>query len=187
MLDDHDKAILHNARVLFVCEGSCERVIIETLLSSGKLITDESTAIRDTIADRPTVVCRSAKTIQDTFLGYDYDKPVVIVRILDSRKERFKLSYPYSETVTVLNCYTTPEIEMLAIIKEGQTDRYVNKFKSKMKPSEFCKKELGLSRIKNENFLRDYWNDADELRDCLELYRKQHKPKDELTIADLLR
>lgn len=187
MLDDRDKAMLQNARVLFVCEGSCERIIIETLLSAGKLIVDESAAIRDTIADRPTVVCRSAKTIQDTFLGYDYDKPVVIVRILDSRKERFKLSYPYSETVTVLNCYTTPEIEMLTIIKEGQLDRYTNKFKSTLKPSEFCKKELGLSRIKNETFLRDYWWDAEELCDCLHSYRRQHKPKDEPTIADLLR
>ncbi|MBT1161165.1 MULTISPECIES: hypothetical protein [Bifidobacterium] len=188
MLDEQSKFMLQSARVLFVCEGSCERVIIETLLAAGKLIVDESSVIKDTITERPTVICRSAKTIQDTFLGYDYDKQVAIVRILDSRKERFKLGYPYNETIPVFSCYTTPEIEMLAIIKEQQLDRYTNRFKSKLKPSEFCKKELELTRIKNEAFLRDYWHDADELCDCLELYRRQHvsKEKGELIIADLL-
>lgn len=189
MLDDASQATLQNARVLFVCEGSCERVIIETLLAADKLIIDESAAIRDTITDRPTTNCRTAKTIQNVFLGLDYEQPVAIVRILDSRKERFRLSYPYSESVPVFSCYTTPEIEMLAIIKEGQLDRYGKHAKNTVKPSDFCKKELGLSRIKNEAFLQRYWADADELCGCLIEYRRVHRTekKDELVIADLLK
>lgn len=189
MLDETTRSMLRCARVLFVCEGSCERVIIETLLHADKLIVDESAAIRDAIADRPTVNCRSAKTVQDVFLGYDYDQQVVIVRILDSRKERFQLSGPYRDSVPVLNCYTAPEIEMLAIAKEGELDRYNRRFKSKLKPSEFCRKELGLRDIKKESFLRDYWADADEICRCLRLYAKQHvaQTKGELTIADLLK
>lgn len=189
MLDDHSRLMLCDARVLFVCEGSCERVIIETLLAADKLIIDESAAIRDSITDRPTTNCRAANTIQDTFLGYDYDQSVAIVRILDSRRERFRLASPYSEVVPVLNCYTTPEIEMLAIIKEDALDRYGKRAKNRVKPSDFCKKELGLSRIKSERFLRDYWSDADELCRCLRKYRSIHKveSKDELVIADLLK
>lgn len=189
MLDEHSRLILQDARVLFVCEGSCERIIIETLLANNQLIINENAAIRDDIADRPTTNCRAARVIQDTFLGYDYDKSVAIVRILDSRKERFHLSYPYSETIPVFNCYTTPEIEMLAIIKEDQLDRYNKRAKNKIKPSEFCKKELGLSHIKNEEFLRNYWSDANELRRCLLKYRSIHKTekKGELVVADLLK
>lgn len=189
MLDDESRATLQHARVLFVCEGSCERVIIETLLAAGELIIDESAAIRETITDRPTTNCRAAKTIQDVFLGLDYEQPVAIVRVLDSRKERFRLSYPYSETVPVFNCYTTPEIEMLTIIKEGQLDRYNKHAKNTTKPSDFCKKELGLSHIKNEVFLQRYWADANELRECLVEYRRIHKfeKRNELVIADLLK
>ncbi|KFI97577.1 hypothetical protein [Bifidobacterium stellenboschense] len=189
MLDDRSRATLQNARILFVCEGSCERVVIETLLASGKLIIDESAAIRETITDRPTTNCRAAKTIQDVFLGLDYEQPVAIIRILDSRKEQFHLSYPYSETVPVFNCYTRPEIEMLAIIKENEFGRYNKRAKNKAKPSEFCKKTLGLGNIKNESFLRRYWSDADELCRCLLEYRRLHKPErdNELTIADLLK
>lgn len=189
MLDDDSRTILQHARVLFVCEGSCERVIIETLLAADKLIVNESNAIRDTITNRPTTNCRAAKTIQDVFLGFDYDEPVIIIRILDSRNERFQLSYPYSETVRVFNCYTRPEIEMLAIIKEGELSRYNRRAKNKLKPSDFCKKELKLPRIKNESFLRSYWSDVDELCRCLKEYQKNHKPqqKNELTIADLLK
>ncbi|PJM73856.1 hypothetical protein CS006_01410 [Bifidobacterium primatium] len=189
MLDDDSRTALQNARVLFVCEGSCERVVIETLLAADKLIIDEGAAIRDTITDRPTTNCRAAKTIQDVFLGLDYEQPVAIVRILDSRKEQFHLSYPYNETVPVFNCYTRPEIEMLAIIKEDELGKYNRRAKNKAKPSEFCKKTLGMGRIKNEAFLQNYWSDADELCRCLLEYRRIHKPeqKDELTIADLLK
>ncbi|KAA8827906.1 hypothetical protein [Bifidobacterium tissieri] len=189
MLDAVSRSTLQNASVLFVCEGSCERIIIETLLTADKLVVDESNVIRDDIADRPTTNCRAARTVQETFLGYEYDNPVAIVRILDSRRERFRLSYPYNETVPVFSCYTTPEIEMLAIIKEDALNRYNKRAKSKTKPSDFCKKELGLSRIKNEEFLHDYWSDADELCQCLTKYRSIHKAarKDELVIADLLK
>lgn len=156
MLDDVSRRLLQNACVLFVCEGSCERIAIETLLRADRLIVSESAAIRDTITDRPTVNCRSAKTVQEVFLGYDYERQVAIVRILDSRKERFQLSYPYRESDRVFSCYTTPGIEMLAIAKEGKLDRCSRRFKTKIKTSEFCKKELGLTDIKKGSFLRDY-------------------------------
>lgn len=186
MLDAEIVYKLRNSRVLFVCEGSAERVITETLLEADKLIVSSKAAIRDSIEDRPTTICRNAKKIQEAFLSYDYESPVAIVRMLDSLKERFKLSYPFNEQVPVYSFYTRPEIEMLAIIKEGKTNQYN---KSKLKPSEYCKKQLGLPDIKQERFLQDYWSDPEELCRCIWIYEQRHKRKNdnEYSLADLLK
>ena len=67
---------------------------------------------------------------------------------------------------------TRPEIEILAIIKEGAYRDWTHV--NNMKPSEFCKEKLGLHKIKQYAFLRQYWNDADELCRVIEQYRRNH-------------
>jgi len=43
---------------------------------------------------------------------------ISVIRILDSRRENFKLSKAYEHKVDVINVITAPEIEMLIIFNE---------------------------------------------------------------------
>ena len=81
---------------------------------------------------------------------------------------------------------TSPEIEILVIIKENKlADFQKNK---NMKPSVYCKDILHLKRVKNPNFIRDYFSDANDLIDCIKLYQKQiHCFKNEVSLYDLIR
>ena len=70
---------------LISCEGTAEQVLIEVLSKSDALVFPSSD-----IVDITRI--RKARDIQDEYLNYDYDWPVCIVRVHDSRKERFNLN-----------------------------------------------------------------------------------------------
>lgn len=129
------------------CEGTAEQVAVEILLEAGALVFPESDVVAVTRL-------RKSPDIQNKFLNYDYDWPVCVVRVLDSRKERFKLG---------------------------------NLYGGRMKPSDFCKQELGMHEVKREGFLKRYW-DADSLTAAAREYKRLSKiPKGELCLADLIR
>lgn len=97
---------------------------------------------------------RKASSIQDEYLKYDYEWPVAIARIIDSRGERFELGNLYRDRYPVVNFITHPEIEMLAIVREGKFDEYTRIRKSSFKPSDYCKTVLGMRQIKSEKISR---------------------------------
>ena len=68
-----------------------------------------------------------------------------MIRILDSRREEFRLSKAYEQKIDVVNVITAPEIEMLIIHAEGAYDQFK---RSGKKPSEFCKTNLRLHAMK---------------------------------------
>ena len=47
-----------------------------------------------------------------------------MLRVLDSRREKFKISKAYEHKIDVINVITAPEIEMLIILNEGKYDAY---------------------------------------------------------------
>lgn len=158
------------------CEGTAEQVAVEILLEAGALVFPEVDVVAVTRL-------RKASDIQAEFLNYDYDWPVCIVRVLDSRKERFKLGNLYASRFPVASYVTHPEMEVLAIIREGAWRRWHG---GRMKPSDFCKQELGMREVKREGFLRGYW-DVDSLTAAAKEYRRLSKvPKEELCLADLI-
>lgn len=159
------------------CEGTAEQVAVDILLEADALVFSEADVVDVTRL-------RKASDIQDNYLNLDYDWPVCIVRVLDSRKERFKLGNLYAGRFPVVSYVTHPEIEVLAIIREGAWRRWHG---GHMKPSDFCKQELDMRKVKREGFLRDYW-DADSLTTAAREYRRLLKiPKGELCLADLIR
>lgn len=164
---------------IFVCEGVCERYIVETLKEEGLLAfpPEQIRAITNT---------RGAKKIQEEYLNYNYEWPVSIIRLLDSKKENFKLDRLYRDRFEVCNIYTRPEIEMLNIINEGQYNRYTNKFKSSVKPSTFCMDELDLGNVKAKDFPKSYWNTGSLVAAIKEYKRLMKLEKNELCLADLL-
>ncbi len=48
-----------------------------------------------------------------------FGNQISIIRILDSRRENFKLSKAYEHKVDVINVITAPKIEMLIILNEA--------------------------------------------------------------------
>lgn len=165
---------------IFVCEGVCERYIIETLRDEGLLVFPPKQI-------RAITNIRGAKAIQEEYLGFDYEWPVSIIRLLDSRRENFKLDRLYRDRFEVCNIYTRPEIEILNIINEGRFEHYTNKCKSQMKPSRYCMDMLDLGEVKSQDFPETYW-DADSLVAAIMGYKRLMKlAKGELCLADLLK
>lgn len=164
-----------------ICEGSAEQAILEILLEDNKL-----EFCKEQLLERKILRCRSAKSFENQYLSKGFSKKVKIYRILDSRKEKFKLSTLYAKKVEVINVVTAPEIEMLVICKEGKFDDY--KKGNIKKPSEYCKVKLGLGKVKNYQFVKNYFSNSDELCGAIKDYKqKSNIPKGEITLFDLLR
>jgi hypothetical protein len=168
---------LQSFHFIISCEGTAEEVIVRKLLAANAFVFPGSNIIEITRK-------RKAKEIQDYYLNYDYDWPVCIVRIHDSKSERFKLGSLYVNRFSVKSFTTHPEIEVLAIIKE---DAWKDWKKSQKKPSLFCKEDLHLSEIKTCAFPEKYW-DADSIALAAREYKKLSQiVKGELCLADLIR
>ena len=165
--------------VLFVCEGTFEEVAVKILCDANVRVIPSTQVVGITRL-------RKAALVQDAYLNIDYDWPLTIVRIVDSRKEQFKLGNLYRDRYQVINAYTRPEAEMLTIIREGRFADY-SKYKNKMKPSDYCKQVLGMNRVKSESFLKGYW-DAVTLAKAAHEYKRLHRfDKHENCLADLLK
>ena len=110
---------------------------------------------------------------------------ITVLRILDSRREQFRLSKAYVDKIEVINVITAPEIEMLIIFRKGKYEEYK---RSGMKPSEFSKIELRYSNVKNAEFVKSYFADTAILISALKEYKRvSHIQRGEYTLADLLK
>lgn len=166
--------------VACICEGSAEHAIIDVLLDNNKLIFN-----RDDMLEREVIRTRGGKNFEKRYLRKDFLDKITILRILDSRREEFKLSKAYQDKVDVINIITAPEIEMLIILNEG---KYVQYKKSKEKPSDFCKKYLGYKDVKNNDWVKEYFGNADILINAIQEYKRISKIKNgEYTLCDLLK
>lgn len=166
--------------VACICEGSAEQAVIETLLNADKLIFGWNSLL-----DGEVIRCRSAATFEQRYLRKGFSDKITVLRILDSRRENFKLSKAYEQKIDVINVITAPEIEMLIILSEG---KYTDYKKAGMKPSEFCKSVLRYSDVKSKHFVMDYFSDVDRLTDAiLEYKRVSNIPKNEYALYDLLK
>ena len=172
------------ATYLLYCEGSAERVIMEIVLDARMLVFGQDEVIPERMTGRPTIQRGNPNKMASQYLQESYEAPVVILYILDSRKEHLRLP-KYAAETPVHYFLTRPEIEILAIIREGMYVDFTNQ--SGKDAAEYCKTTLGMPKIKQEAFLRDYWN-ASDLRDAVIEYSKKHKfEKGELSLANLLR
>ena len=128
---------LADGYVICICEGAAEETIMNLLLDHDCLC-----FTRDNLVGHSITRKRKASVIEREYLQRGYTKPVVILRILDSRSENFRLRPVYQERYPVYNIYTRPEIETLLIISEGAYDKYIRSKKSSLKPSLYCKEGI---------------------------------------------
>ena len=72
--------------VICICEGAAEQAIMELLLDHTSLIFK-----RENLVGREITRKRKVSDIQTSFLNRAYQRRVNILRILDSKKDSFKL------------------------------------------------------------------------------------------------
>lgn len=87
----------------------------------------------------------------------------------------------------IRNLHTRPEIEILDIIYHDDYQKYTNNFKSKLKPSEYVKKNYSdLKKVKSYDDNYEFWSQHfDDLINALKQYKKYHPDED--CIADILK
>lgn len=162
-----------------ICEGGAERAILDCLLDHHMLVFK-----REDLIEEEVLRCRSGREFEDRYLRKGFSDKITVYRILDSRREKFKLSRAYENKVDIINVVTAPEIEMLIILNEN---KYAEFKKSGMKPSEYCKARLKYKNVKNYEFVKGYFSDVDILIDAIHEYHRVAKiHSDEKTIWDLI-
>lgn len=163
-----------------ICEGAAENAIMDILLDHGLLIFN-----REEMIEEEVIRCRGGKKFEEKYLRKGFKDKISVIRILDSRREDFKLSKAYESKVDVINVITAPEIEMLIIFHE---DKYKEFKKTGKKPSIFCKEDLKMSEVKSYDFVKEYFSDPMVLIASIKKYHEMSKvPKGEYTLLDLLR
>ena len=165
--------------VACICEGTAEQVIINILLDNNKLIFTRANLIEEDI-----LRCRSGKKFEEQYLRKGYIDKITVIRILDSRRENFKISKAYRHKIDVINVITAPEIEMLVILSE---DKYKAYKASKKKPSEYCIQDLGYGNVKSKKFIETYFANVSVLTNAIREYKRVSNisPK-EYSLADIL-
>lgn len=140
---------------------------------------------RNNLLDGELLRCRSGKNFEEQHLRKGFTERITVLRILDSRREQFKLSKAYEHKIEVINVITAPEIEMLVIFNE---DKYEEYKKSGKKPSDFCKTNLKHPNVKNTDFVKNYFADINSLISSIIEYRRiSNIPSGEYTLSDLLK
>lgn len=163
-----------------ICEGAAENAIMDILLDHGLLIFS-----REEMLEEEVIRCREGKKFEEKYLRKGFKDKISVIRILDSRRENFKLSKAYAGKVDVINVVTAPEIEMLIIFNE---DKYKNFKKSGKKPSTFCKEDLKMTEVKSYDFVKNYFSNPVILVAAIKKYHEiANVPKGEYTLLDLLR
>lgn len=135
--------------------------------------------------DEKVIRCRGAKTFEERYLRKDFSEKISVIRILDSRRENFKISRAYEHRIDVINVVTAPEIEMLVILNEAKYDEFK---KSGQKPSEFCKSSLKLPGIKSYFEMKKYFSDVEVLLSAIKEYdRISKRRRNEYTLLDIMK
>ena len=150
-----------------ICEGSAENAIMDILLDHELLIFS-----REEMIEEEVIRCREGKKFEEKYLRKGFMNKISVIRILDSRRENFKLSKAYANKVDVINVITAPEIEMLIIFNE---DKYKEFKKSGKKPSGFCKEDLKMAEVKSYDFVNDYFSNPTVLVAAIKKYNELSK------------
>lgn len=177
-------------KILVLCEGTCEKTIIELLLDNNKLkITRD-----DLIGLEPYVLRQINKTIETVL--FHNAKEIKIFRIGDTQKEKLKIPRELKNIVSIDRIFkycTKPEIEILLLINEGLEKKF-EKVKSNYKVSEYAKSNIIYNKNKykkTKQFLEEYYGGQriNMLIENIKEYRRKKRKheKDELYLAELLK
>lgn len=194
-MDSQALDALINRYVLFSCEGTAEGVVVQVLYDNDLMVVPRSRVVMDSvITNRPYTRKRKAREIADEYFSMDYEtdgaQGLTVARIVDSHAAKFEFPRRQQNGTKVLSFLTRPEIEMLLIHAESAYSDWLkaSRRNRQLKPSDFCKQQLGFADVKKGEFLREYWGNPGDLVDAVRAYAENCKRKPgELALADLLR
>ena len=92
-----------------ICEGSAENAIMDILLDHNLLIFS-----RDDMIEEEVIRYREGKKFEEKYLRKGFMDKISVIRILDSRRENFKLSKAYAGKVDLPDGspYVSPSTQM---------------------------------------------------------------------------
>lgn len=174
-------SITSSSLVACICEGGAEIAIMDILLDNDLLIFKREQLIEESVLPRTTV-----KVFERRYLRQEFDQKIIILRVIDSRREKFNLSKEYRCQVKVIDVITAPEIEILIISSKKKYDEYCRS--GVKKPSDYCKNVLGIKNVKSPEFVKNYFSNPDFLIDSIKEYHRVHKQKNtEASLYDLIK
>lgn len=140
---------------------------------------------REEMVEEEVIRCREGRKFEEKYLRKGFQDKISVIRILNSRRENFRISKAYAGKVDVINVVTAPEIEMLIIFNEN---KYKEFKKTGKKPSSFCKEDLKMAEVKSYDFVKNYFDNPLVLVAAIKKYHEMSRvPKGEYTLLDLLR
>ncbi|NLW15703.1 MAG: hypothetical protein GX038_05550 [Erysipelothrix sp.] len=170
--------------VFILCEGVSEVAIINILLDSDNLIYK-----REDLEYYEPLHIREAKQFEVKYLNVEYEY-IKVYRILDSKNKdnlNFSLSDVYNDKVEIINCVTSPEIEILYIISEGHYDKYKLGKSNIKKAKDYVKQILKISNPNSSKTINHYFKDAQVLVDAILEYDRLTKKNSKFeTLAVLI-
>ena len=169
--------------IICSCEGAAEQEIMELLLDNEETIFDRSQLVFGEVTK-----LRKGEDIKNKYLGADYDEKIILIRILDSKREKIRIPKPYNEKVEIVNINTNPEIEILIIIYFEKYQDYIRHYKSSKKPSEYCKEILKIPNCKKQGYFSNlFGNNIDVLVKVIKEYSSYRNRNEGYFLSDLLK
>lgn len=178
-------------RILLMCEGQNEEVLLNLLLDANALCFTRD----DLIGRRPYHIRQlSNPTIKSELKHYGF--PVKVYRVGDKQNDKLSIPKTLKNIVPKNEIYkycTKPELEMLIILNEG-LEKVYEKVKNSQSPKIFAKKNIkynGKKYDQSSEFLKIYYG-GDNVKNLInnikkyKTYKRQHD-KDELYLADILK
>ncbi|MCS4486849.1 hypothetical protein [Staphylococcus americanisciuri] len=173
--------INNNNYIALICEGECEKYIIDKLLDENRLFFNRSRLIDEKALGGEF---RNATKFTQKYLTLKYENKITIILVVDKQHE-LKLKKMFSHNVDQQLCVVTrPEIEMLMIMAMNKYKEY-QKVKSDQKPSLFMNQLTG-KKVKNIKFVEDFYIQYD-LIDAIKKYHRIRPDKSQYTIYNLLK
>lgn len=178
-------------KILLMCEGQNEEVLLNILLDNNALVINRD----DLIGRRPYPIRQLNNPIIKVELKH-YGLPIKIYRIGDTQNDKLIIPNDLKRFVSKNDIYkfcTKPELEILMIINENLEKEY-EKVKSYESPKLFAKKNIkfnGKRYDQSSLFFQEYYGgeNVKNLIRNIKKYKKykNHRRKDELYLADLLK
>lgn len=178
-------------RIVLMCEGHNEEVLLNLLLDADKLKFNRD----DLIGLRPYPIRQlNNPTIKNELKHYGL--PVKVYRVGDKQNDKLFIPKELRNIIANGEIYkycTKPEIEILLIINENLFKDY-EKVKNIESPKTFAKKKIKLNGKKydqSSEFYKEYYggNNINNLVKNIKkykTYKRQHN-RDELYLSDLLK
>ena len=167
--------------IAVLCEGGAEEAIMNILLDNNFLIFSRKQLLWEKVLPR-----MKARKFEKEYLSQEFDQKIIILRVIDSRNENFKLSKAYQCQVEVVDIITAPEIEMLVIIASNKYDNFSRS--NIKKPSDYCKNYLKISNVKKDSFILEFFAYPNKLLSSIKKYNQIHKKNlNEYSLYDLLK